>query len=290
MKRIFAIIGWASVALFLGITAYGLFIYLSDPYIRALVHNDESKLFYRPTKEIQIMDDLDYSEYVLNVEDSIKIHTYLFDPKIEARANIFLIRGNGGNTSTSIESIRPLVNNGFRVYSVDWRGFGKSNGIPNYKGIAKDTETAFLDFLRKTEDNSIKTIVYGMSLGGQLAVKLTKDNQDKVDALILDGSLESAHSFIVDNFRGLFEPMLIRNPEEYNQDYVAVRDITDIDNTPKLIIQSNKDRAVPFERGRKIFDSAIEPKTFWETSTEHAKTLRDLPEETKLKIDKIISL
>ncbi len=289
MKKIIKIIGWGFVILFLGITAYGLFIYQSDPYVKALINNDESKLFYRPVKEVQIMDDLNYSENILTVEDSIKIHTYVFNPKIEPKANIFLIRGNSGNTSVSKELIKPLVNNGFKIYSADWRGFGKSNGVPNYRGIARDTEVAFHDFLNKTEDDSIKTMVYGMSLGGQLAVKLTKDNQDDVDALILDGSLESAHSFIVDNFNGLFESMFIKNAEEYNQNYVAVRDIADIDNTPKLIIHSNKDRAVPLSRGRNIFNSAREPKIFWETSTEHIETLRDLPDETILKLYELIS-
>ncbi len=290
MNRIIKLIGWGLGALLLGITTYALFIYQSDPYIKALINNDESKLFYRPIKKIQIMENLNYSENILTVDDSIKIHTYLFHPKIDTKANIFLIRGNSGNTSTYKELIKPLVNNGFRVYSADWRGFGKSNGIPDYRGVAKDNETAFLDFLKQTEKDSIKTIVYGMSLGGQLAVKLTKDYEVKVDALILDGSLESAYSFVVDNFHGLFESRLVKNPDEYNQNYVAVRDIVDIDNTPKLIIHSKIDRAVPLERGINIYNSAKEPKVFWETNTAHIKTLRDLPDETILRLNDLISL
>ena len=154
----------------------------------------------------------------------------------------------------------------------------------------KDTETAFLDFLKETKNDSIKTLVYGMSLGGQLAIKLTKDNQKQVDGLVLDGSLESAYSFITDNFQEFYLQSFIKNPEEYNQDYIALRDIVKIDNTPKLIIQSNRDRAVPLERGINLFNSAKGPKTFWETSTEHTKTIRDLPDETVLKLNEIIDL
>ena len=290
MKKIVRLGGCGIAILIFGTIAYSLFLYQTDPFIKALVNHDESKLFYRPTKEVLIMEDLAYSENVIVVDDSIRIHTYLFHPQTESKANIFLIRGNSGNTSTYNELIRPLAHNGFRVYSLDWRGFGKSNGTPNYKGIAKDTEIAFLDFLKKIEKDSIKTIVYGMSLGGQLAIHLTKHHQDKVDALILDGSIASAHSFVIDNFPGPLESLFVRKPEAYNQDYVAVRDIANIENTPKLIIQSNKDRAVPSKRGKKIFSSAKEPKVFWETSTEHIKTLRDLPEETILKLMEIIGL
>ncbi|MEP2240313.1 MAG: alpha/beta fold hydrolase, partial [Maribacter sp.] len=237
--------------------------------------------------EIQNLDEFNYSENVLIVDDSIKIHTYLFNPKSKAKANIFLIRGNSGNTSQGKEIIKPLVNNGFKVYSTDWRGYGKSTGTPDYKGILKDTETAFIDFLQQTKNDSIKTIVYGMSLGGQLAVKLTKDNEPKIDALVLDGSIESAHSFITDNFKGFYLQSYTSKPELYNQNYIAVKDITDIKNTPKLIIQSTKDRAVPFKRGRNLFNSAQEPKQFWETATEHIQTINELPEELIKKLDAI---
>ncbi|WP_282075444.1 alpha/beta hydrolase [Maribacter aquivivus] len=253
-----------------------------------MVRNNESKLFYRPSTEIDPLNDFDYSEHILTVDDSIKIHSYIFNPTKEAKANIFLIRGNSGNTSQGQELIKPLIENGFRVYSTDWRGYGKSSGVPNYKGVMKDTETAFADFLNRTKNDSIKTIVYGMSLGGQLAVKLTEENQTKVDALVLDGSLESAHSFITDNFRAFYLKSFTKNVEEYNQDYVAIRDIAEINNIPKLIIQSAKDRAVPFERGQNIFNAAKEPKLFWETNTEHIRTIPELTEELNLKLIELI--
>ena len=288
MKKLIKIIIRTFLVLLIVVTAYGLFLYQSDPYIKALVQNNETKLFYRPSTEIEPLNDFDYSEHILTVDDSIKIHRYIFNPTSEAKANIFLIRGNSGNTSQGKELIKPLIENGFRVYSTDWRGYGKSSGVPNYKGVMKDTETAFVDFLNRTKNDSIKTIVYGMSLGGQLAVKLTKDNQTKIDALVLDGSLESAHSFITDNFRAFYLKSFTNNVEEYNQDYVAIRDIAEINNIPKLIIQSAKDRAVPFERGQNIFNAAKEPKLFWETNTEHIRTIPELTEELNLKLIELI--
>ncbi|MEO0573699.1 MAG: alpha/beta fold hydrolase [Bacteroidota bacterium] len=277
MGRTIKRIGGACVTLTLVLMIYGFLRYQSDSFVRALVHNDESYLFFNPSTQIQSMDDLNYSETLLTVEDSIKIHTFLFDTKGEAKANVFLLRGNSGNTSQSKELIKPLVNNGFSVYSVDWRGYGKSNGVPNYKGVMKDTETAFIDFLRQTEKDSTKTIVYGLSLGGQLATHLTKNHPTEIDALVLDGALESAHSFIVDNFQEYDLQSFIRNPEEYNQDYVTIKDIVHIHDIPKLIIQSKRDRVVPIARGKGLFKMAKEPKVFWETNTEHIKTISDLP-------------
>lgn len=37
-----------------------------------------------------------------------------------------------------------------------------------------------------------------MSFGGPMAIKITKDNQDLVDFLVLDGTTESAQSLAMD--------------------------------------------------------------------------------------------
>lgn len=282
------IIKWTFLILLAIILGYVAYIYISDPWAERLLNNDESAMFYRPSKEMEDMSDMKYSEQILTVEDSIKIHYYTFEPKFENKANIFLIRGNSGNVSTFKNSIETLTDNGFKVYTTDWRGYGKSNGIPNYGGIMKDSEIAFKNFLKMTDKDSLKTIVYGMSLGGQPAVKITKDNQKEIDLLVLDGSLESAHSFITDNFNGTILQPLIKKPEKYNQEYVAIKDIAKIKNIPKLIIHSKIDRAVPIERGRNLFKAAKEPKEFWETDTEHIQTLNEMPEELIEKIERKI--
>lgn len=76
--------------------------------------------------------------------------------------------------------------------------------------------------------------------------------------------------------------------EDYHQEYVAVRDIADIEDMPKLIIHSKSDRAVPFKRGQSLFDAAQEPKELWKTDTEHIQTLQNLTMETIEKIEALI--
>tara|TARA_R110002124_G_scaffold286871_2_gene468989 strand:- start:43 stop:915 length:873 start_codon:yes stop_codon:yes gene_type:complete len=285
MKKILKIIGWTLLILLIGGIAIGTYFYQTDPMIKAIVNNDESKLYYFPTKEMANMDELDYVESTLTVEDTIKIYTYQFRPTGENKANIFLVHGAGGNVSSYRNLIKPLTENGFAVYALDWRGYGKSTGVPNYKGVMKDTEIAFQDFIKKTTKDSLKTIVYGMSLGGPMAIKITKDNQNRVNLLVLDGTVESAQSLAIDYAPVDYLKEKAKNsPEKFNQDYVGVRDIAEIENIPKLIIHSRIDRDVPFIRGKNVFNSAKEPKEFWETETDHIMTLRDLTDETIKKI------
>lgn len=285
MRKTLRFIGLTFLVLIIIGIGIGIYFYNSDPMIKAIVNNDESKLFYFPLKEMKIMDELNYSENILTVEDTLKIHTYEFKTNETKIANIFFIHGAGGNVSTYKDLIKPLVENGFEVYALDWRGYGKSTGTPNYKGVMKDTQVAFKDFLNKTTTDSLKTIVYGMSLGGPIAIKITKDNQNKIDALILDGTVESAQSLAIDYAPiDFLKEKAKKSPEKFNQDYVGIRDIAQIENIPKLIIHSRIDKDVPFIRGKNVYDSAKEPKVFWETETEHIMTLKDLTDEAIIKI------
>jgi len=285
MRKTLRIIGWTILVLIIFGVGSGIYFYHTEPMLKAIVNNDESKLYYFPIKEMENMEELNYSENILIVDDTLKIYTYEFKPRKNKMANIFLVHGAGGNVSTYKNLIKPLVANGFGVYALDWRGYGKSTGTPNYKGVMKDTEVAFKDFMDKTTIDSLKIIVYGMSLGGPMAIKITKDNQNQIDALILDGTVESAQSLAIDYAPIEFlKEKAKKSPEKFNQDYVGVRDIAQIKNIPKLIIHSRKDRDVPFNRGKNVFDSAKEPKEFWETETEHIMTLRDLTEEAITKI------
>ena len=282
--KIFGIIFLITTIAFIGI---GVYYYQTNPMLKAIVNNDESKLYYFPSKQMLPMNELDYSESTLIVDDTIKIHTYQFTPTNEHKANVFLVYGGGGNVTTYQDMIKSLVENGFKVYAFDWRGFGKSNGKPGYKGLLTDTKVAFSDFIKQNETDTLKKVVYGMSLGGQIAIKITQENESNVDLLVLDGSIESAQTLAID-----FAPMdFLKNkaknsPQDFNQDYVAVRDISLIENTPKLIIHSKNDNEVPFVRGKNVFEAAKEPKVFWETNTAHIMTLVDLPKETADKIYK----
>lgn len=249
---------------------------------------NESKMFYKPSDEFEDMGALTFEEKPIEVEEGITIHNYYFKCK-SPKANIFLIHGNGGNVSTYKTMINTLVAGNYNVCVVDWRGYGKSTGKSDYKGVLKDTEAAFDDFISSTRHDSLKVIVYGMSLGGQIATKLASDRQYEVDALVLDGSLSSAQNLALD-----FIPTFIlrnnmrRNADVFNQEYIAEKDIRNIENMPKLIIHSESDKVVAFYHGERLFKNACEPKFFWKTNTLHIRTLEELPDETINRIDSLL--
>lgn len=290
MRKIIKFIIYTLLALVIITIGFAIYKYQTDEMLRAMINNDDAKLSYHPSKEIDSLKDFDFEEYNLQVNDSIEIYTYLFKPSVKHKGNIFFIHGSGGNATLWANTLfKPLINNGYAVYAADWRGYGKAKGYPNYIGVLEDTQTAFKDFIKKTKNDSLKTIVFGSSLGGQLAIKITMDNQESVNALVLDGALESMQQIAIDYAPFKFLKNRARNhPEKFNQLYVGSRDIKKINNIPKLIIHSINDEGVPFHHGENLFKNAKKPKEFWKTSTPHIMTLRDLPNKAIEKIDSLL--
>jgi alpha-beta hydrolase superfamily lysophospholipase len=249
---------------------------------------NESRMFYKPSRKIEGMGDLLYEERSIDVEKGITIYTYYFKSQ-SPKANVFFVHGNGGNVSTYKNMIQTLVSGNYNVYVVDWRGYGRSTGKPEYKGVLEDTNAAFDDFISLVQHDSLKMIVYGMSLGGQIATKLVSDRQEDIDAFILDGSLSSAQNLAMDFMPGEFVRNSMKRAEgAFNQYYIAERDIQDIINIPKLIIHSATDKIVSLYHGELLFKNARKPKFFWKTNTDHIKTLEELPDEAIYKIDRLI--
>ncbi len=290
MKKVFKVFGWAFLIFIVGSSGFAFFQYKTNPELRAMLEHDESKLFYLPVKQVDDLSRFEYEEIELQVSDSVKIYNYYFKSQADTVfGKIFLLHDEGGNASYSHEYFGPLLKAGFNVYVVDWRSYGKSEGRPDYMNVLSDSQKSFEDFKARTQSDSLKTIVYGLSIGGQLAVKIALDNPKQINALVLDASILSAQQMAIDYAPIIyFQEKARKNTSQYNQEYIAFRDIQKIENLPKLIIQSKIDEKVAFEHGDTLFKAALEPKTFWETDTKHLKTLKEYPNEAIEKIKALI--
>ena len=289
MKKFFKITCYSTLTITSLAFFFGVYKYQTDEVLRAMIQNDEAKLMYHPTKEIDPLIGFNFEEFKIKVNDSIYVYSYFLKPTKKKKGNIFFIHGGGRNATFWVRAFKPLIDDGYAVYASDWRGAGKSNGSPNYITVLEDIKACFKDFNEKTQNEDIKTLVYGMSLGGQLAVDITKENEVAVDALVIDGSLASAQQIAIDYAPFNFLKNRAKNhPEKFNQLYVASRDIKEIKNTPKLIIHSTLDNDVPFHHGEILFKNANEPKEFWKTKTPHVGTLTDLPNKSIKKINDLL--
>lgn len=290
MRKLLKVLAWGMLGIVLLTGGFGVYLYQTNDFVRAVVKGDESRLFYFPVTDMRDMGAVPHEEIPLEVAEDVTIYSYFFRPAAgDPRATVFFLHGSGGNVSRYLPAIRPLVESGFQVYAVDWRGFGKSGGRPTHVNVLADSKLAFADMLAREEVQSTPVVVLGQSLGGQVAVGLTKDLEEQVAALVLDGSVASFPSVAADNAPLEFlRQRAEQHPEEFHQPYTAAEDIRAISATPKLIIQSRDDTNVHPRRGQQLFANAREPKHFWQTEGKHIHTLMNYPEEAARRIGQLL--
>ncbi|OFX26877.1 MAG: alpha/beta hydrolase [Bacteroidetes bacterium GWA2_31_9b] len=224
--------------------------------------------FYFPSKEWSIIENLKYEELFFDI-DAISLNAILLKPESTPKATILFYHGAGGNISTYIDLTKPLIDAGYQVFMLDFRGYGKSTGTPTHINIANDAQIVFDKIIERDEIKKLPIIIYGASMGTQIASKITRDNQAKVAALILDGTISS-----------FTDMALLSVPEEQKSTieqyvtspYSAKNDIKEIKNIPKLFIHSKEDKSVPFSQGETVFNNALEPKEMWIYNGEHLES------------------
>lgn len=240
--------------------------------------------FYFPDKQwMEIPSSVAYEEiYMYPGQDTV--HTVILTAARPAKANILFFHGNAANVSKWVGQMKPLTDDGFGVVMMDYRGYGKSSGTPTHLAIAEDAQELF-NMLREREDfKNTKLIVYGASIGTQVAAHITRDNLPAVDALVLDGMMASFTDVAV-----------ATSPAEYRDvvrtyvtsPYSAKEDITHISGIPLLVIHSEQD-FLPIADAKAVYESAGMPKTFWQYEGEHVMALRLYPEEFVARINALL--
>jgi fermentation-respiration switch protein FrsA (DUF1100 family) len=82
------------------------------------------------------------------------------------------------------------------VFIVEYRGYGKSTGIPTEGGLQLDAQTALEYLLNRTDINHSKLFVFGRSLGGAVAIDLAARNPDPLKAIVVENSFTSVPDMV----------------------------------------------------------------------------------------------
>lgn len=134
--------------------------------------------------------------------DGETLHAYLIKPSNtsqRAPLTILAFHGNAGNIGHRLPIAGVLDKYiGVNVLMLEYRGFGKSTGSPDEKGLNIDA-TAGLEYIRGRSDLRNKGIVvYGQSIGGAVGVQLVAREQDKGDikGLVLENTFLSIRKLI----------------------------------------------------------------------------------------------
>ena len=220
-------------------------------------HNLERFFVYYPTK--QVFGDpktigLDFQDLFLVTEDDVRVHGW-FVPATGAQSTLLIFHGNAGNIGDRLPWIELLHKLKAGVLIVDYRGYGRSGGDPFEEGLYRDASAAYAWWSSERGSKGEKLVLLGESLGCAVAVDLAV--RVAPAGLILQSAFTSAW----DMAKTLFPLGLLQPLAGVHFDSAAkIRRIT----CPKLIIHGDQDEIVPFRLGKKLYELAPQPKSFYE--------------------------
>ncbi|WP_027375745.1 alpha/beta hydrolase family protein [Kaistella palustris] len=225
--------------------------------------------FYFPGKGLKPIEWSNIENVKLPVENDT-ITALILKPNQKPKGTIFYFHGAGGNVSSYAPIIMPLLKDHFQVVMVDFRGYGKSSGTPTHKNIASDGELFFNEMSKREGIKHTKIIIYGASMGTQIATHLAKNHESEISGLVLEGTVSS-----FGDIAAVYAPQYKSYLENsFVSPYSAKEDIKGMTKIPKLFIHSEEDKDVPFSQGMTVFSAASDPKEFIEFSGEHLYGLK----------------
>lgn len=235
-----------------------------------------SKVFYQPDQlyhfpPAQI--DLEPREVRFISRDGTELYGWFFaadaegpGPKTAPKGTIVQFHGNAQNMSSHYLSLVWLTHRGYNLFTFDYRGYGKSKGDPDQKGVYEDALAA-LDQAWQLHQSMGAFVVDGQSLGGAVAMRALKDwkKRDHVDLLVMDSTFlsyrEVAQRFLA---RHWFTWILSPLPYILVSDEYSAASSLESWRGRLLVLHDRQDPVVPFELGKKTYDLAKCPKDFWE--------------------------
>lgn len=161
---------------------------------------------------------------------------------------ILLCHGNAENVAMASayigDRMRTTLN--ANVFVFDYRGFGKSQGVPSEPGLIDDAESALAWLCQRTGKTPAEIIIVGHSIGGGPACHLAATKGCKL--LILQRTFDSLAGTAQYNY-----PMFPVRYVMQNQFDSAYR-IMDY-HGPVFQSHGQADRLIPIELARNLFDS-----------------------------------
>ncbi|XP_051148597.1 alpha/beta hydrolase domain-containing protein WAV2 isoform X1 [Andrographis paniculata] len=134
-----------------------------------------------------------YEDVWLTSSDGVRLHAWFIKQFPDCRGpTILFFQENAGNIAHRLEMVRIMLQKlNCNIFMLSYRGYGASDGFPSQHGIIRDAQAALDHLVQRTDIDTSRIVVFGRSLGGAVGAVLTRDNPDKVPALILENTFTS---------------------------------------------------------------------------------------------------
>ncbi|MCK5558231.1 MAG: alpha/beta hydrolase [Candidatus Hydrogenedentes bacterium] len=222
----------------------------------------QSRFIYFPERGIIMTPreiGLSYEAVNFEASDGVKLSGW-FVPAEDPRGVVLFCHGNAGNISHRLESIQVFHRLGLSTFIFDYRGYGQSEGRITEQGTYLDAEAAWRYLVEKQHTDPTEIVIFGRSLGGAIGAWLAQDHTPS--ALIIESTFASIPDIAAD----LYPYLPVRHLARFH--YAAINYLRQV-HCPVLIVHSRDDEMISFSHGRRLLESANEPKELLEIRGTH---------------------
>lgn len=215
----------------------------------------EKHCFYPDNIEYLTPDrwDLDYEPWQIPGPEGQLLTGWHIPPAKKAipqKTTVLHLHGNAQNMSAHLLGSYFLAQEGFRLITFDYRGYGRSQGRPTLAGIIADGRAALQHLLENPPGPGERLAVFGQSMGAFTAAHLLPFFP-ALDRAVLEAGLVSFR----DLFLEVYPEAEVRVPDGYSTLEPLSRS-----SVPKLFIHGTADTVVPVSHSRRMYEAAAEPK------------------------------
>ena len=234
-----------------------------------------NQLFYLPTRDepsTPAQWGLKFEPVDFKSADGTSLHGWFMPAKGRtaqtAKGTIVFSHGNAGSMSYHLGFCVWMVEAGYNVLLYDYRGFGKSGGSVERRGMIDDVKAAFAYIFKRPDIDHTRIASFGHSLGGAQSVTALGESPVKgLRAIIIDGAFAS-YQAMARIIGGQLGASLVT-------DELSPRDfVKKLAPVPFLVVHGDNDEIVPVSQGLQLYQAAGQPKTLFEVkSGQHGTSL-----------------
>ena len=176
--------------------------------------------------------------------DGSRLHGW-YIPHPQPTAYILFLHGNAGNITHRIDALESLYRDvQASVLILDYRGYGKSEGRPNERGVLQDARAARAWLANRASVDESEIVLLGESLGGGVAVDLAAEVCPR--ALVLQNAFTSMPDVAAVHYPFLPARLLMNT---------QLNSLAKIKSCPAPLFQCHgtADEVVPYEQGERLF-------------------------------------
>lgn len=189
-----------------------------------------------------------------------------YSPTEPGCPTMLFFHGNASRIDRDIERYARIHESGVGFLALAWRGYAGSTGKPSEAGFYKDADAAW-HWLKGQGTPAGNIIIHGFSIGTGPATKLAS----RVDegALVLEAPYYSMQDLVALRVPLLPTVLLLKHRFRSDERIAAV-------GSPVLMAHGTIDSVIPHDQSKRLFELAVEPKTYAEfEGSEHVTLVRD---------------